>query len=680
HRQAIRRPPFPPPPPPPPPPPALVPPPEGAASVTLTSAKTRWYFGEPCLIEFNLTNTGSAPFAFTDGGADGFDNRLLRFRVHATDEHGQPVPFAGVDIRGSMGETPISSNTLLPGETWSKKLRPLRYHHFDKPGRYTIRITHDLGWNGTHFEKDARTELLEKTCARLVSRHTLGKEQTPQEPVFPGDLPGWKSPVAQIEIEFVMPDELQARRIVTAAADVLEIIHSGSPYPDDLSEKISDENDFAHPVYLPILKKRAEDEFGGHTSFLTALAHIPTREAIEALIEIAGKNNGYDTVALGAARLLVLGRMPNDSLVDIPIPGWDDTLVPAVRALARDYIKSAIAPLLRRSGRTNLYARPILWGARILLRIGTPEDYPLLRDALDAAIKNPHDPRFRFPFPPFPFGTRENDPVDELASAIEALHERGLPYETEKFTWPGEALIEFRRLAKTPPLRPEWWQKRIQEWTPYMGDTLHLWEATVQSVPAPMPPECRPFLLMSLNSMGNDVLAAACRVAGDSGDKTLAPALLDVIACHPLTYSILHAAVNALEKLGVRHELAAALAECCITVETRGLPNAHSYLLDMVVDTPKDEHGIPSYNWSKHRDWERVVLRDAWRAWIAEHAADIDAGKKFKPGDNANLPAALFGRAILTLPDGTTWPVSNPPDYNSIPWERPVASPASSTH
>ena len=144
------------------------------------------------------------------------------------------------------------------------------------------------------------------------------------------------------------------------------------------------------------------------------------------------------------------------------------------------------------------------------------------------------------------------------------------------------------------------------------------------------------------------VCRAACEVAGKSGRKEFIKPLLEIIATEPHDW-LLRAASDAARDLGAGYDLLEVWADR-LDNETLS-PIALDYLQTVF-------EGLPG-GWSGRTDLsrnERLELRKQWKAFLAGHAADIRAGKKFKLFDPA-VPRALFGRArSFQRPDGTTWP------------------------
>ena len=99
-------------------------------------------------------------------------------------------------------------------------------------------------------------------------------------------------------------------------------------------------------------------------------------------------------------------------------------------------------------------------------------------------------------------------------------------------------------------------------------------------------------------------------------------------------------------QLNARRDLAEALIERLTDEKLRGIPLQE--LIVLVVEGQSHRYLITPEG--------LIAMQAAWREWIAQHGEEIDAGKKFKPGDK-NLPRTLFGTFDqLPLPDGSHWP------------------------
>jgi len=167
-----------------------------------------------------------------------------------------------------------------------------------------------------------------------------------------------------------------------------------------------------------------------------------------------------------------------------------------------------------------------------------------------------------------------------------------------------------------------------------------------------MPAECAKFIEGALQNGDYGVCRAACEVAGKSGRKEFIKPLLEIIATEPHE-SLMRTAASAASQLGAGYDL---LEACAGRLEDENLyPIALDYLQSIFDGLPDGWSGGNAPNRT-----ERLDLRKTWQTFLADHAADLRAGKKLKLADSAIPPAiaaALFGHArSFRLPDGTQWP------------------------
>jgi len=298
--------------------------------------KSSYYLGEPVLVHFGLKNTSDMPVEFNMGG-DYRGIRETRFIVTATDAHGKvvPDPFTRVNCMG--GES--GGHTIYPGETWWHSLALWNYREFTQPGRYTVRVTHDLGWNGNSD----------------IPLHGVPRGATP--------------PVGEGALMLVMPTPAQAQHVLALMSKLPADNHHIKS--DGRSEPYADLTALTIPVYVPFLRTAAEkgDDFA-----IEGISSIGDPTATAALIALAG--NRHHAVARAAVEALA-ERVPNaggwrlDLRRDFPQRTWRTTFTPAVRQRAR-----------------ALLAKPdtLTIGAQILTGVGNAHDLPLMRNKLNAAI------------------------------------------------------------------------------------------------------------------------------------------------------------------------------------------------------------------------------------------------------------------------------------------------------
>ena len=570
--------------------------PDGA-KVTLETDRQEFFLGENILVHFILENTGTQPFDADFGGDYRGSSRYLRFKVTATDEAGNLVedPDPNPMCFGGI----CGPRTLKPGEKLIQSLPLMRYRWMVLPGRYTITVQHDFGW----------------------------KEEGKR-----------KRPVGVITIAMRMPDAAQAEKIVAQMEKLPE--RSISSW----SEKTKDYADFSclcQAVYLEPLLRRAR---AGNLRALDGIGCMATKQATEALIGLAGS---ADTKLAIDAALTLNGRLPDPEFKkELPSRGpfrfdametrrrlaaksWDEKFVPQVRALAVKFL-----------GLKETQA--IGCGAFMIQAVGTPAEAPVVIAALDRVLNPMCSPRhdakdniLNFP-----------EPIPELLRAMQSLHARGFTLDSGGLSGDAQIMLWFEWLKNEPGPRPARWLEMAEAF----GTGCHypLNEAVVRSIPSPMPPECAKLVERALADRDYGVCRAACEVAGKSGRKEFIKPLLEIIETEPHDW-LLRAASDAARQLGAGYDLLEVWAD---RLDNEPLyPIALDYLQTVF-------EGLPG-GWGGRTDLgrtERLELRKQWKAFLAEHAADIRAGKKLKLRDPA-VPPALFGRArSFRFPDGTNWP------------------------
>jgi hypothetical protein len=575
---------------------ATQPVPEGA-KVTLEFDRPDYFLGENVLVHFVLQNTGDTPFEASWGGDYRGASRHLRFKVTATDEAGQPAedPDPSGMCMGGLG----GPRTLKPGEKFTTSLPLMRYCDIVKPGVYTIRATHDFGW------KEGQR----------------------------------KRPVGETTITFRMPNPEQAERIVSQMA---ELPDWPNKFWGERSPPYADFRCLRHPVYLDILANRARH---GDERAFEALGLIPTVKANHVLIQLAAYPD--TALALKAADTLN-NRLPYPDSHYIPTQlgssegsqltirgrlverAWDENLISDVRALAAKLLASEDLPT-------------VAAGAFMITSVGTREDAP----AVLAAINKARNPTHRNRTEPKDNILDMPQPIRELLRAMDTLRTRGYSL-GEHVSGDAEILLYFHVLRDDPSPRP----KRYRQFLEAFGTSswFPIREAAVCSIPKPIPPEYRDFVLERIEDKDLGVCRAACAAAGMSGDSRFLRPLLDLIATEQHEW-LLREASNAAQALGAGFDLLEVWADRL----------AEERLYHLALDALQTVLEVPSGGYSGRTDLsrtERLELRKAWKEFLAWHTEEIRNGKRFRLSDPTVTPA-LVGRArSWRLPDGTSWPVS----------------------
>lgn len=501
--------------------------PEGA-TVRVVFDKEQFLLGEDVIVHFVLENTGTTPFSYSTGGDYRGASRALRFIVTATDEAGvqaeDPDP-ERMCFGGLCGPA-----ELKPGEKKEFNLALMRYCDIAKPGRYTIRVTHDFGWSDKG-----------------------------------GPLPAGEAVVA-----FTLPSATEAEQLVAQ----LERMSPG-------------ETDFGclrQEAYLDPLLRRAR---AGSGDALRGIASIPTLAATVALIELAGNTNA--DLALSAG-LTLNCRLPDPEFTG-QLPGrgpfrfdakearrrlasrsWDEKFAPDVRALAARFLAGTL---------TN----SIGCGAFMVQAVGTPGEAPAVLSALDRVLEPMVNPR-RTPGDNI---LNDPEPLPELRRALQSLASRGFAL-GKNLSGQAQFFAYFAALENSPPPRPPEWLNLLE----VFGDNCRYptREAAVRSIPQPVPPECLAFITKRLSDPDLGVCRAACEKAGQSGHAEYLKPLLEIVSTENHEWLLREAgnAAHALgggfdfltawaDRLGDEHLYPLALDYLGQIVE--GLPGGHSGRTDL---------------------------------------------------------------------------------------------------
>lgn len=200
--------------------------------------------GSAWVVHYVVRNTGTTPFTVpTD--FDDYHPRANRVWLEAIGPDGvfAADPLAHKKFPGQMGGRMGGENPpISPAGSRVFTVTPRRYIRLDRPGRWTLRLFHDLG---------------------------MGRAKDGYEPRW-----------ASATIDVVMPDAAQAEAVL--------IDHEArlTQQVDPKNERRPAAADFPAmelPIYLPLLDARAR---AGSRYAIQGLAMIPTVEATDDLLEI----------------------------------------------------------------------------------------------------------------------------------------------------------------------------------------------------------------------------------------------------------------------------------------------------------------------------------------------------------------------------------------------------------
>ena len=346
--------------------------PEGA-SIRLVPVKKQWFLGENILLHLEVTNNGKQAFDVDSGGDYRGGTRAGRFRVIATNEDGtvQNDPEPTQMRMGGLG----GPRKIEPGETWFGNVALIRYRRLAAPGRYTIRVAHDLGWLGENFYYSS-----------------------PDPKDLPDDL--W----AETTIDVVSPNEDDARGVISD----MQAMKDRGAASGEKRGLYPDYGALSYPVYVPLLLELAKSH---HPEAVRGIANLVQPAGTSALIELLSvaddpevrKFNAQqvrkqqdvylrkdETVSEAAARALNR-RLPVptdqensgfkrlEDRMDRAKAAWRPEHAAAVRAYATD--------ILRNTKPSGLRDDRMEYAARLLEAIGTTEDAPAVLAAFEKTLQ-----------------------------------------------------------------------------------------------------------------------------------------------------------------------------------------------------------------------------------------------------------------------------------------------------
>ena len=300
-----------------------------AVQARLVFDQPSFFLGENVLAHFALTNTGKAPASISYGGDYRGAPRSLRFKVTATDEKGNtaPDPYVSTSHMGGL----CWSHEIKPGETCWLSVPLTRYCDFERPGVYTVRVSHDLGWE--------------------------------------------QPPVAEGKLTLTMPTPAQAQAVVER---MLKLPKDTGGTFGERRKPFADLSALHYPVYLPALAKLAR---AGNEEAVEGIANTLVPDAIRLLVELAP----VSPAARGALRW----RTPNPnkggfwqhwSQRRVTPEAWDDRYRPKVLAAGWELMAKPVP-------------EEVTDGAHLIACQGGNEELPRLLKEFDRIlVGKQHDP------------------------------------------------------------------------------------------------------------------------------------------------------------------------------------------------------------------------------------------------------------------------------------------------
>lgn len=479
------------------------------------------------------------------------------------------------------------SSTVVPGHAWYASLPLVRFCRFDRPGVYTLRVRHDLGW---------------------------------QEPV----------PVAEAKLTLVMPTPSQARQVV-AAMDALPPASEVVAAEGQKTPAYSDFTALRYPVYLPILRERARSaDAQKYREALAGIGGTPTLEATRALLALT---DDTDPVRAREAAITLAKRLPE------PPPGAQDpkplpfeaALGEPRRWLSGQSWRPAFAPAARASARRLVSGNDgdgADAGAEILARVGTAADLVPVTAALDRFIRRADPSALAWDGPQ---ATRNAIMGLEWAARTNLARGGAVPPRPQT---PGEADVYLVALAERPNGRPNGWDAEcallLDSSSAYVrARTLETLERLPDALPPPVTATLHRRLPALLTDADTDVQIPACRLALKlQWPKLRAPVLIALASAH--TFPLTDHATNAAIALGARWEALSVWADRLADSDQR--LDALGFLTQLV----DVKHGYSGDSSMDAATAEALSAR--WRVFLEAHRAEIEAGRRY-PADAPDVQA-----------------------------------------
>lgn len=562
------------------------------AHASLVFDKKEYFLGENILMMYRLENISQETFKIEVGGDYRGSSRHLRFKVTATDAQGKKVADpdqSGMNM-GGMGAGP----EIQPGKAYEQSLPLLRYCRFDRPGIYTLRMTHELGWKNRK---------------------------------------GRKAPTGEATLKLVMPNRDQARAVV----EEMYRLPAGNPFMGGKCEPYGDFATLAYPIYLPILAERAVD---GCDKALTGIGQIPTPEATKVLVDLLGHRD--PAFAVKVAQTLNQ-RLPDpDREGKSPEKGEFYCKAHYERHwLVSTSWRPQFGPLIRPQA-LKLVARDDpdskVCGAFMLKCVGGPEDWPALLESLTAALKQSKDaPEGKGSYP------RPRDVCRTLLQTALLGKLRGERQPTHPKT-ASEAVVFLSLIGTDAKYRPPDWE---DTYAPFLGQDIPFVRViALENLPVPVSKPLVRQVLPRFADADAEVLLAACQVADKSKIEEFHAPVLKVLASAK-EERLLRTASDALWNLGARYEY---LELWVSRLEEEGMAQTGIRYLSRVVN----ENCGSGSNGPLDADTARAA-KARWTAFLKQHRQRLTEGRLFKIGD-PSLTADLFPGFMFYRNNQPSWP------------------------
>lgn len=563
------------------------------ARVTLLFDKEEYFLGENILVHYCLENTNETPFWIEMGGDYRDASRSLRFKVTATDENDKPVddPDPSEFCLGGLG----SSSEVKPGYKHSSYLPLTRYRRFEKPGIYTIRVVHDLGWQVTEDQK---------------------------------------MPFGENKIKLTMPTSKQAKQVV----EEMYRLSKDSGASVGHSRPYADFSCLWYPVYLPILLNHARE---GDEEALIAIGNMPTPEATKALISLLGHENREFVLKVAGTLNLRLHDPEFDGMINPRSPfqsPWDMHR----RWLGTNSWRPDFASQILSHARDMLSwngADPKAYAGFMIQSLGGKDDLPYLVKALDCVVRETQNSLRKENSYPEPAAA-----CRELRRAAEILVKRGVEVPMNPKS-PGEAVIFLAALKSLDEFRPEGWESTTTALLRH--DIPYIRQLALQSLPKPLAKPFVDLLPTLLTDPDLVVRIHACNAAVETKNPTLTPAILKNVSSAKDEW-LLRAAYNAAVASGARVEALKLL------ISRFDDTPAGWKCFCIVMSSVIESHGSAGKGGLSSQT--APSLRTRWSKFLQEHRQAIKAAHRFKPGDPELTPDLMPPEYKLHLQNGKQWP------------------------
>ena len=579
---------------------AAIPP---GAKISLLLDRTEFFVGENILLHYGIENTGGPAFSVSVGGDYRGGTRANRFKITASSAAGTPVPDPAPMQWNMGGLSP--NNSLTNGAKWFEQVWLARYCLFEKPGIYTVRVYHDLGW-GEKLTADPR-----EVTATITLRR---------------------------------PNPEQARQVVEGMFSALKY---GGPTWGKKSEPQADFSVLRDPVYLPILVERAQ---AGSLDGLRGMAGIAAPEATAALIEFlkpaadrslapsdAGRSHpiwlpsGAETRSLGLAAAMLLQerlpqlepKTPSSFGVDTPRQEqlrqtWRPEFAPAVRDFALRLLKE-----------TNRDA--FLMAACELNSLARPEDLPALLAALDRAVAGTTN-QFRADHG-YP------EPVSAclaLAGVCARLAASDPSFQVEPTT-PGRALLYLCALSTNAAVCPPGWENHCAALLRH--DLPYLRAQTLAHLPRPLPKSFTRTLVPLMLDLDVTVQNRAFLIGEEVQIPDSRDLALRVLATATNQW-LFHAAFRIALAQGANYECAKIWAQRFDEKLGEPGPAMSHWAMMALWETITEGHISGGFNQTPDAQGLRE-LKERWIKFLEDHRKELQAGHRFRPDDDS-LPMELL--------------------------------------